>query len=303
MEVNTLLYVSITVGITMGIILFLQYSIKAFLRRRRKHIDKLENVAAIPTDSPLKRPLLSFKVRAEQSLKRRFTIFNRVAIVIVVITVSFFALFPFIDRLPQTLISIVAGSTAIIIGVAAKPFIENFLSGVVITFSKKLNIGDTITIDGHYGTIEDISSTHTVLKLWDWRRYIIPNSTMINNDFINYSLYDEWFWTHVVFYVAFDADLEVIKDIAIKAATTSEHFSNIEDPSFWVIDIQKDAIKCWLAAWASSPDRAWELRVDMRTYLIMEFRKRGIKTHLSHLEFNNVGNEALTNMAPVAYKQ
>jgi small-conductance mechanosensitive channel len=173
------------------------------------------------------------------------------------------------------------GSTAVIIGIASRPFLENFLSGVAITVSKKLNIGDTILIDNQYGKIEDISSTHTILKLWDWRRYVIPNSTMISHEFINYSLYDNWQWTHVEFFVSYEADLELVRELAMAAPQKSRHYADFEPPSFWIMETSRDAIKCWIAAWAESAEKAWELKGDIRTELIIQFQKHGIRTHLN----------------------
>ena len=192
--------------------------------------------------------------------------------------------FPFVDQLPQAVISILVGSAAIITGMAAKPFIENFLSGIAITSSKMLNIGDTILMNGNYGTIEDISPTHTVVKLWDWRRFVIPNTKMINQEFVNYSLQDKWLWAHIEFFVSPDSDLQQVKELAEGAARKSRHFKSVEGPAFWVMDSEKDSIKCWLAAWASSPGEAWELKADMRTELILQFQQAGIKSHLRYYQ-------------------
>jgi small-conductance mechanosensitive channel len=212
-----------------------------------------------------------------------------VAIMLGVVLVMIAATFPFVDQLPQAVISILVGSAAIITGMAAKPFIENFLSGIAITASKMLNIGDTIVMNGNYGTIEDISPTHTVVKLWDWRRFVIPNTQMINQEFVNYSLQDKWLWAHIEFYVSPDSDLRQVKEIAENAARKSPHFHDFEGPSFWVMDAEKDGIKCWLAAWAASPAEAWELKADMRTELILQFQQAGIKSHLNYFQVSSSG--------------
>jgi small-conductance mechanosensitive channel len=174
------------------------------------------------------------------------------------------------------------GSAAIITGMAAKPFIENFLSGIAITASRMLNIGDTIKLNDNYGTIEDISATHTVVKLWDWRRFVIPNSSMINHEFVNYTLHDKWLWAHVEFFVSYEADMELVKSIAEDSARQCKHAQDIEEPSFWIMETNEKSIKCWIAAWASSPMEAWELKAEIRTSLIMELSKAGINTHVNY---------------------
>ncbi len=289
MNSSLLLYLSISTAAVLLLIVTIQIIYKVALKRRKARIDRLKNFEAIGSSTPLARPLRSFKTRAKEGVTKRFSIFRRVAILILVVLLFFVVSFPFVDQLPQAFISILVGSAAIITGMAAKPFIENFLSGIAITASKMLSIGDTIHLNGNYGNIEDISATHTVVKLWDWRRYVIPNSSMINQEFVNYTLNDKWLWTHIEFYVSYESSLETVKEIAVEAARSSIHYEGIEEPAFWIMDTDKDSIKCWLAAWASSPLVAWELKADMRTQLIMRLHSNGIKTHLNYHEFSPPG--------------
>ncbi|HKK77355.1 MAG TPA: mechanosensitive ion channel domain-containing protein [Saprospiraceae bacterium] len=283
---NTVILLSLLILLLSAVLIFLffRYVFRPNLKKRKQYIDRLESSESVATSSPLKRPLKVFKARAKKSLSLRFSIFRRTIIVVSLTLVTLVLLFPYFDVIPQTVISVLVGSSAIIVGIAARPFIENFLSGIAITISKKLNIGDTILIDNAYGTIEDISSTHTIIKLWNWKRYVIPNSRMINEKFTNFSLYDQWIWTHIEFYVSYDTNLKHLKNLAETVALESPHRSNIESPTMWVVDQQKDAIRCWLAAWADSPELAWELRSDLRIRLITAFQENNIDAYLSQVK-------------------
>lgn len=237
---NIYYFIIVIASITLFVIIQIIFNLA--LKKRKAVIDRLNESESIDTSTPLDRPLKSFKTRAKAGVTNRFSIFRKVAILIVFSTLLMAFSFPFIDRLPQAIISILVGSAAIITGMAAKPFIENFLSGIAITTSKMLNIGDTILINDHYGTIEDISSTHTVVKLWDWRRFVIPNSTMINKEFVNYTLNDKRQLTHVEFFVSYDADIELVKNIAQKSALACDKRMDIEEPSFWIMETSRDSI-------------------------------------------------------------
>ncbi len=288
MNNNTIfLYVALIILLFFFLLIALHLSIRLWIRRRKASIDNLKNSDPIPTATPLEHPLTSFKSRAKRSILIRFSIFRRVAVLLILSLLIVGVSFPYFDRLPQAIISILVGSAAIITGMAARPFIENFLSGIAITSSKKLNIGDTVLLNDQYGTIEDISATHTVIKLWDWRRYIIPNSMMINHEFINYSLYNRWLWACIEFYVSYDADIQRVKEIAETEARNSPFYNAVEPPSFWVMETNRDTIKCWLAAWASSPSEAWELKADIRTRLVTKLREEGVKTHVNFVEVAN----------------
>ena len=97
---------------------------------------------------------------------------------------------------------------------------------------------------------------------------------------------DQYLWTHIKFFVSPESDIAKVENIAKKVATEANYFNRSEEPSFWVMDMQKDAIQCWLAAWADNPSDAWELRNILRTDLIKALQKEGIKFH--KMNFNQI---------------
>lgn len=73
-----------------------------------------------------------------------------------------------------------------------------------------------------------------------------------------------------------NADTTHVEKIAKKAASNSPHISSTEPPAFWVLRMDKESIKSWVAAWADSPLAAWELRNEIRTKLIKSLQKARI---------------------------
>jgi small-conductance mechanosensitive channel len=279
-NLNIIKYLIISLGVITIFSIVIQVLIRTSLKKRTEQIEKMKET--VESRTPLKKSSRAFKKQAKEHLRERFSIFKRVAISISVIAVLLITSIPFMDRLPQAFISILVGSTAIITGMAAKPFIENFLSGIAITVSKMLKIGDTIIINDNYGTIEDISPTHTVVKIWNWRRYVIPNSAMINSDFVNLTLNDKWLWAHVEFFVSYESNIKEVREIALATVLGCEHYNDVEPPSFWVMKTEKDGVKCWVAAWATSPAGAWEIEAEIRTNLIINFQENNIQSHINY---------------------
>jgi hypothetical protein len=67
-------------------------------------------------------------------------------------------------------------------------------------------------------------------------------------------------------------------------AAKCDHFSPREDPSFWIMQLDKEGTCCWLAAWADSPGEAWMLSSEMRTGLARMLHVRSIKRHQFNVE-------------------
>ncbi len=253
-------------------------------RKSAEYVDALKTVQSVATRSPMRRPIERFKAKASVSISHRYSIIRGVISGTVVGLGSLAFVFPFLDKLPKTFVSIFVTGGAFIISIAARPFVENLISGMVISGSQHINIGDTVRFDNNYGTVEDISPTHTIIRLWDWRRYVIPNSISLQKEFLNYSLYDSWVWSYVEFWVSYDEEFATIKQIAIQAAQESPHFSKREAPKVWIMDATPESYKCWLVAWAKTALDAWHLAIDVRTTIVNEFQQRGIKGHLRHFQ-------------------
>lgn len=154
----------------------------------------------------------------------------------------------------------------------------------MISFFRYIRVGDTVIIDDHYGIIEDIGLTSTILKQWDWNRIIIPNSRMLQKEIRNMTINDTYLWAHIEFFVSPEADLAKVEEITLKAAKKSRYISSTSpDINFWVMGLEKDAIKCWAAAWADSPSDAWELKTNMRTEIVGALQREKIPFHLHHI--------------------
>ncbi len=265
------------VGIILLAWLFL--TIRRAERRRAERLERLKRFDAIRTESPVENQIEEARDRGLASVATRFTFLRRVLIPIVIVFVIVSLAIPLLEDVPATYVSLMVAVVGVVVGIAAKPLLENMFAGVVISFSQPVRIGDTVLVDGHYGTIEDISITHVTIKIWDWRRYMVPNHRMIEKDFINFTITDRYQWAHVEFWVAPDVDMQQVREIAINSAKSSMAHAPYEDPRLWVMEMGKEGIRCWVAAWADSPSAAWQLMHDIRSELIRRFAAAGIHTH------------------------
>ncbi len=276
---HILIYLAL-VGLGGPILLyFLKKLLTTFENQRMQQVKEQENFDPVSTSTPFRNPLKKARQIAINGIAGRFSIIRKFAFVLLIVLWIVLLVLPFIGRVPATMISILVTASAILIGMASKPFVENVVSGFVLTFSRPFQIGDTLLIENNYGTVEDITLTHTIIKLWDWRRHLVPNSIMISKEFLNYSIQNTAIWAYVKFWVDYSEDMDTVREIAVDAAAQSEYCMNNEPPSFWIMETGMAGIKCWVAAWAQSPSDAWMLKSDTRTHMLKEFRVRGIKTH------------------------
>ncbi|MCB9584056.1 MAG: mechanosensitive ion channel [Polyangiaceae bacterium] len=269
-----------------GILLLMRalFWLRVTQTQRTERLQQRRYLEAIKTSSPLEDSTATAKARGLESIDKHTTVTRRVVVPLVIGLMAILAALPFLGQLPAALLSVMVAAVTVFLGMAARPTVENAFAGLALAWSKQINIGDTVMLDELYGTVEDITVTHTTLRVWDWRRYVVPNSRMMQSNVINYSLNDRYLWACIEFWVAHDSDLDLVEQLALEAPIGSTNFVPHEGPSFWLMDIKETGIQCWLAAWADTPSSAWNLKHDMRRALLAAFRKHGIKTHGYRLE-------------------
>lgn len=257
-------------------------------RKQRERINEEPAAPPVETASPIPRPLQETRKRVLRSIHARFTIIRRAVAVAVILLVLAGVALPMLGTMPAVAVSALVTLTGAIVAIAARPFLENLIAGIIITFSGVIRESDTLIVSEQYGTIEDVTLTHTVVKIWNWRRLVIPNSILVTKEFISLSLYDDYEWRYVEFWVAPDADLHVVRQEAVAAARESPYFGGHEDPAFWVMELAKDGICCWVAAWANTPSEGWELANDVRSGLSRRLNDHGIACHRFQLNMSGV---------------
>ncbi len=109
-----------------------------------------------------------------------------------------------------------AGVGAIIIGFAFQDIGSNFLSGIILAFNRPFNIGDTIEINNHMGTVVMLNLRTTQIKTFEGKDVYIPNSTMIKEELINFTK-DGYLRMDFMVGIDYDTDIEKAQEVIFKA--------------------------------------------------------------------------------------
>lgn len=79
------------------------------------------------------------------------------------------------------------GIMGVTIGFALQDVAKNFIAGVLLLLTQPFELGDTIEVSGHTGTVAAISLRSTDLRSVDGRLVIIPNADIFASSIINYT--------------------------------------------------------------------------------------------------------------------
>lgn len=106
------------------------------------------------------------------------------------------------------------GVSSVAIGFAFKDIFQNLLAGILILLTRPFHIGDQIVSGQHEGTVEDIQVRATLLRTYDNRVVVIPNSELYTNRIVVNTAYDMR-RISVAVGVGYDDNLEEVKRLII----------------------------------------------------------------------------------------
>lgn len=124
---------------------------------------------------------------------------------------------PFLEKISVALLA-GAGFAGIIVGLAAQSTLGNIISGISLAVFRPFRVGDRVNVMNEYGKIIDITLRHTVVRTWDNRRLIIPNSIIGDEAIINWSIEDPTVRWLVDVGISYDSDLDLARNIMLEEA-------------------------------------------------------------------------------------
>ena len=80
-----------------------------------------------------------------------------------------------------------AGLAGVVLGFAAQRTFGSLVAGIQLSATQPIRIGDVVVIEKEQGTIEEITLTYVVVKIWDERRLIVPMTRILEQPFENWT--------------------------------------------------------------------------------------------------------------------
>lgn len=196
---------------------------------------------------------------------------------ILILAVLLVTLLELLD-VPLTAFAFVSGAVAIGVGFGAQNIINNFISGWLLMWERPIRIGDFLEIGETRGTVESINTRSTRIRRVDGVHLMIPNSQLLENMVVNWTLIDRLARTSVRVGVAYGSPVTRVAELIELAAT--EHEFVLPDPKPLILfeDFGDNALIFDVVFWVLA-DGERDLRVirsDIRFRIDALFAEHGI---------------------------
>ena len=160
-----------------------------------------------------------------------------------------------------------AGVVGIVVGLAARPVLSNFIAGIQIAMTQPIRLEDAVIVESEFGWVEDIAAAYVVIRLWDRRRMIVPLSYFIEKPFQNWSRQATNLIGSVVFYVDYTAPVGRIRDKLNEIVAQSPLWDQ-QVVSLQVNEIRETTMQLRALVSAKNPDMLSNLQAELREKLV-----------------------------------
>ena len=160
-----------------------------------------------------------------------------------------------------------AGVAGLVLGFAARPVLSNLIAGLQIAITQPIRIDDAVIVEGEMGRIEEITSTYVVIRLWDWRRLIVPLNHFIEKPFQNWTRETSALIGTVFLYVDYSVPVDRVRE-KLKEILAQSKFWDGQVANVQVIDATENSMKLRILVSAANASNTADLRSEVREKLI-----------------------------------
>jgi len=136
-------------------------------------------------------------------------------------------------NVPLTAFAFLGGALAIGLGFGAQNLVNNFISGFILMGERPIKIGDLVEVEGNFAVVEEIGGRCTRIRNGSNVHILVPNSSFLEKNIINWTLSDQRIRTSVSVGIVYGSPVREVERLLLQAA--DEHPKIIQEPPPFVL--------------------------------------------------------------------
>lgn len=186
-------------------------------------------------------------------------------------------------------LTILGSALGVGIGFGFQDIAKNFASGLVLLFERSVQVGDFIEVNGYKGIVERVGARSIVLRTLDRISIIVPNSSLLAGEVVNWTHEGSISRLHLPLGVAYGSDTEVIKSVLLEAAATHPEVLRHPAPQVLFDGFGDSSLDFQLLVWISEPSHQISIKSDLYFKIEYLLRDREIEIPFPHrdIKFRN----------------
>jgi len=146
------------------------------------------------------------------------------------------------------------GISSVAIGFAFRDILQNFLAGILILLTEPFQIGDQIVFKEFEGTVENIQTRATMIKTYDGRRIVIPNSELFTNPVTVNTAFDNRRLEYDIG-IGYGDDIDEARRLILEAMSETDRVLKNPAPDAIVVNLTGSTVNIRARWWVTPPHR------------------------------------------------
>ena len=173
--------------------------------------------------------------------------------------------------------TVLTGALGVGLGFGLQNIVNNFVSGLILLFERPIHVGDTVEVGGLVGIVRRIGARSSTVVTYQGAEVIVPNSNLLSNQVINWTLSSQLRRVDVRVMVAHGTDPEQVIKLLVGVAESHPGVLLDRPPAAFFMGFGDSALNFELRFWCDRQDAWFQLQSDVTVAIAKALREAGIQ--------------------------
>ncbi|MCA9408251.1 MAG: mechanosensitive ion channel [Candidatus Omnitrophica bacterium] len=183
-------------------------------------------------------------------------------------------------------LAVIFGFLSVGIGFGLQNVASNFISGLILLIERPVSVGDLISVNGDIGRVLHVKMRSTVVMTLDNVAVIVPNSHLIENQVINWSIEDTRVRIHCPVGVEYGSDIAKVRKTLLDVAVAHTDVLKLPEPEVRFLEFGDSSLNFDLLVWIRDPRRQDVIKSEINYKIDAAFRKENITIPFPQRDLN-----------------
>jgi len=173
--------------------------------------------------------------------------------------------------------TVLTGALGVGLGFGLQNVVNNFVSGLILLFERPIHVGDTVEVGGLVGVVRRIGARSSTVVTFQGAEVIVPNSNLLSNQVINWTLSSQWRRVDVPIRVAYGNDPESVIKLLVGVAESHPGVLLQRPPAAFFMGFGESSLNFELRFWSAWQDTWFQLQSDVTVAVAKALREADIE--------------------------
>ena len=184
----------------------------------------------------------------------------------------------------SSLAAVIAGGLSVGIGFGMQTIVNNLISGLILIFSRALQVGDVVEVGGVLGKIKKITMRATVVETYDSATIYVPNSEFMSGHLTNWTSNNRTRRMALKIGVAYGSDTNKVIKLLKDCAQKNDGILAFPEPSVVFTDFGNNTLDFTLYYWLKDFSLIQSAASNLRLAINEAFAKEHIEIAFPQLD-------------------